>query len=309
MIDHASRREFLQRSAQLSAGLVLGAGAVSSAEDKKPKAASKQLYKISCTEYSFHRMMGKKELDNLDFAAYVKKNFAIDAVDYWNSPFKTKAKDAKYIAEMRKRADDVGVKGTCILIDGEGNLGDPDEKKRLSAVDRHKKWVMAAKTLGCASIRVNARSGGTYDEQQRLAADGLRRLCEFAGPLKMAVIVENHGGLSSNGKWLVGVMKKVGLKNCGTLPDFGNFGKYDRYQGTKEMMPYAKLVSAKSHDFDGKGNETGTDYFKMMKIVVDSGYRGYAGIEYEGRRLSEPAGVRATKRLLLRVHEHLLHTT
>lgn len=308
MFDHASRREFLYRSAQLSAGLVLGTGVVASAEDKK-RPGKKQLYKISCTEYSFHRMMGKKELDNLDFAAYVKKNFAIDAVDYWNSPFKSKAKDAKYIAEMRKRADDVGVKGTCILIDGEGNLGDPNEKRRLAAVDNHKKWVEAAKTLGCYSIRVNARSKGTYDQQMKLAADGLRRLSEFAKPLKMAVIVENHGGLSSNGKWLTAVMKKVGLKNCGTLPDFGNFQKYDRYKGVKELMPYAKLVSAKSHDFDGKGNETGTDYFKMMKIVVDSGYRGYVGIEYEGRRLSEPAGVKATKRLLLRVHDHLLRTT
>ena len=308
MIKHASRREFLHRSAQLSAGLVLGAGVVSAEEEKKPKSAAKQLYKISCTEYSLHRMIQKKELDHLDYAAYVKKNFAIDAVEYWNSPFKSKAKDAKYIADMRKRSDDAGVKATCILIDGEGNLGDPAEKNRIAAVDKHKKWVEAAKALGCESIRVNARSSGTYGEQLRLAADGLRRLSEFARPLKMAVIVENHGGLSSNGKWLAAVMKTVGLKNCGTLPDFGNFREYDRYLGVKELMPFAKLVSAKSHDFDGKGNETKTDYFKMMKIVVDSGYRGYVGIEYEGRRLAEPAGVKATKRLLLRVHDHLLRT-
>jgi sugar phosphate isomerase/epimerase len=307
MFDQSSRREFLHRSAQLSAGLVLGTGVVSSAEDKK-KAGSKQLYKISCTEYSLHRMIARKELDHLDYAAYVKKNFGIDAVEYWNRPFMTKAKDAKYIAEMRKRSDDAGVKATCILIDGEGNLGDPAEKQRIAAVDKHKKWVEAAKKLGCESIRVNARSKGGYEKELELAADGLRRLSLFAQPLKMAVIVENHGGLSSNGKWLAAVMKKVGLKNCGTLPDFGNFREYDRYLGVKELMPYAKLVSAKSHDFDGKGNETRTDYFRMMKIVVDSGYRGYVGIEYEGGRLSEPAGVKATKRLLERVHDHLLRT-
>jgi sugar phosphate isomerase/epimerase len=307
MFDQSSRREFLHRSAQLSAGLVLGTGVVSSAEDKK-KAGSKQLYKISCTEYSLHRTIAKKELAHLDYAAYVKKNFGIDAIEYWNRPFMTKAKDSAYIADMRKRSDDAGVKATCILIDGEGNLGDPAEKQRIAAVDKHKKWVEAAKKLGCESIRVNARSKGGYEKELELAADGLRRLSLFAQPLKMAVIVENHGGLSSNGKWLAAVMKKVGLKNCGTLPDFGNFGKYDRYLGVKELMPYAKLVSAKSHDFDGKGNETRTDYFRMMKIVVDSGYRGYVGIEYEGGRLSEPAGVKATKRLLERVHEHLLRT-
>lgn len=316
MIEHASRREFLQQSAQTSAGMILTAGVSSAfiaddllADDKKKGSKSKPLYKISCTEYSLHHMIGKKELDNLDYAAFVKKTFKIDAVEYWNRPFMKQAKDAKYIADMKKRADDAGVKGTCILIDGEGNLGDPDLKKRVDSVDRHKKWVEAAKSLGCESIRVNARSKGTYQEQLDRAADGLRRLSRFAAPLKMAVIVENHGGLSSNGKWLAAVMKKVGLKNCGTLPDFGNFGKYDRYQGVKELMPYAKLISAKSHDFDGKGNETRTDYRRMMKIVVDAGYREYVGIEYEGRRLTEVAGVKATKRLLERVRDWLAERT
>lgn len=302
MHNDTSRRQFLQTVATGTAGLVLvSQSSLVAAADKKEK----QLYKISCTEYSLHRMIAKKELDNLDYAAFVKKTFDIDAVEYWNRPFMKKAKDSKYINTMKKNADNAGVKATCILIDGEGNLGDPDAKKRKNAVDRHKKWVEAAKTLGCTSIRVNARSKGTKEEQAKLAADGLKQLSRFAKPLKMAIIVENHGGYSSNGKWLAGVMKTVGMKNCGTLPDFGNFHGYDRYLGVKELMPYAKLVSAKSHDFDGKGQETKTDYKKMMKIVVDSGYRGYVGIEYEGRRLSEVAGVKATKRLLEHTHHWL----
>ena len=296
-----NRREFLTTSA--AAGLAVAGGATPLLAEKDK--AKKPLYKISCTEYSLHRMIAKKELGHLDYAAFVKKTLGIDAIEYWNRPFMSKAKDKKYIADMRKRSDDAGVKATCILIDGEGNLGDPDMKKRVSAVDRHKKWVEAAKALGCETIRVNARSRGSYDDQLKLAADGLKKLSEFARPLKMGVIVENHGGLSSNGKWLAAVMKTVGMKNCGTLPDFGNFGRYDRYVGVKELMPYAKLVSAKSHDFDGKGNETRTDYRKMMKIVVDAGYRDYVGIEYEGRRLSEVAGVKATKRLLERTRAWL----
>lgn len=168
----------------------------------------------------------------------------------------------------------------------------------------------AAKFLGCHSIRVNAASDGSYDEQIKLAADGLQSLTEFGAKHKINVLVENHGGLSSNGKWLSSVIQRVGLTNCGTLPDFGNFNidsstTYDRYQGVRELMPFAKAVSAKSHEFDKDGNETQTDYFKMMKIVLDAEYRGYVGIEFEGKNLDEYEGIRATKRLLDRVRESL----
>ena len=301
MKHYTNRREFLKQATQTSVAI----GSVACASRSLWAGEKKLLFKISLTEYSLHRMIAAKKLDNLDFTAYTKKEFDIDAVEYWNRPFFTKANDKKYIADMRKRSDDVGVKGLVILIDGEGNLGDPDEKKRKDSVQRHHKWVEAAKQLGCHSIRVNARSKGSYDEQLKLAADGLRQLSEFAANLKMNVIVENHGGYSSNGQWLSAVMKKVGLDNCGTLPDFGNFGSYDRYKGVTETMPFAKSVSAKSHDFDEQGNEKSTDFLKMMKIVLAAGYHGYVGIEYEGRRLPEPEGVRATKKLLERVRTQL----
>src|SRR5207249_1727189 len=160
-----------------------------------------------------------------------------------------------------------------------------------------------AKFLGCHSIRVNAQSKGTPEEQMDRAADGLRKLTEFGAKHEINVIVENHGGLSSNGKWLVGVMKKVDHPRCGTLPDFGNFYDYDRYEGVKDMMPFAKGVSAKSYDFDEQGNETKIDYPRMMKIVLAAGYHGRVGIEYEGKRLSEPHGIKATKKLLERIRD------
>ena len=196
------------------------------------------------------------------------------------------------------------------MCDGEGKLGDPDKTKRSTAVNNHKRWIEAAKHLECHSIRVNASSSGSYEEQQKLAADGLANLSEFSSTHQINVIVENHGGLSSNGAWLAGVMKIVNKKNCGTLPDFGNFriggGKtYDRYKGVTELMPFAKAVSAKSHDFDDNGNEIHTDYHKMMKIVTDAGYRGYVGVEYEGNKLGEYDGIKATKKLLEAVREKL----
>ncbi len=278
----------------------------------RPLAAAmpKPAFEISLAQWSLHKTLFGGKLDNLDFAATTRKEFGIDGVEYVNQFFKDKAKDKSYLAEMKKRAADAGVKSLLIMIDGEGNLGDPNTDKRREAVEKHFKWVEAAVTLGCHSIRVNARSSGSYEDQQKLAAEGLRSLSEFAAKHGQNVIVENHGGLSSNGTWLAGVMKMVDLPNCGTLPDFGNFRIqgdewYDRYKGVEELMPFAKAVSAKSHDFDDAGNETKTDYAKMMKIVLKHGYSGYVGIEYEGGKLDEYAGVRATKALLERVRTEL----
>ena len=308
MIVPANRREFLARASAVSAAALGGpalADRLAAAEDVKDP-----LYRISLAEWSLHRTLREGKLDNLDFAKTAKNDYGIEAIEYVNQFFKDKANDKNYLGELKGRAQDYGVKTLLIMIDDEGDLGDADEAKRKQAVEKHYKWVEAARFLGCHSIRVNARSSGSYDEQLDRAADGLRRLTEFAAGHEINVIVENHGGLSSNGEWLAAVIKKVGMKRCGTLPDFGNFelgeGKeYDRYKGVAEMMPFAKAVSAKSHDFDEQGNETHTDYRRMMKLVVDAGYHGYVGIEYEGDKISEPEGIRATKKLLETVRQEL----
>lgn len=300
------RRNFVKKSGLLLGGVGMLTSSSLAAESNKDE----PMYKISLAEWSLHKMLFGGKMDHLDFAKVSKEDFGIDAVEYVNQFFKDKAKDSAYLAEMNSRADDLGVKNLLIMIDGEGALGDPDDAKRTKAVENHYKWVDAAKTLGCHSIRVNAQSKGEYDEQINLAADGLRQLSEFAKGRDMNIIVENHGGLSSDGQWLTAVMNKVDLENCGTLPDFGNFRvsrseEYDRYLGVEQLMPYAKAVSAKSYDFDAAGNDTRIDYLKMMKIVTDAGYHGYVGIEYEGSTLSEPKGILATKKLLEKVRDQL----
>ena len=269
------------------------------------RGAESALFEISLAEWSLHKTLFAGTLDNLDFPRVAKERFGIHAVEYVNQFFKDKAKDAAYLGELAKRADDVGVKNVLIMCDGLGNLGDPDDAARTQAIENHFPWVEAAKRLGCHSIRVNAASKGSFDEQQKLAADGLARLSDYAKQLEISVIVENHGGLSSNGEWLAGVMKMVDRANCGTLPDFGNFHDYDRYKGIEELMPFAKGVSAKSHDFDAYGNETHTDYRKALQLVLDAGYRGFVGVEYEGSTLSEDDGIIATKKLLERVRDEL----
>jgi len=268
------------------------------------------LFKISLAEWSLHRTLFDGRLDHLDFARTAKNDFGVDACEYVNQFFKDKARDRAYIQQMKSRAADSGVRNVLIMIDNEGALGDADPEKRRLAVENHYKWVEAAAVLGCHSIRVNAQSQGSYDEQLERAADGLARLTEFGASHQINVIVENHGGLSSNGAWLAAVIKKVNHPRCGTLPDFGNFNlgngqEYDRYKGVQEMMPFAKGVSAKSGEFDGQGNETRIDYRRMLKIVLDAGYHGHIGIEYSGNTLSEPDGIRATKRLLERVRTEM----
>ncbi|WP_020532065.1 sugar phosphate isomerase/epimerase family protein [Flexithrix dorotheae] len=340
-----NRRTFIKNVGQYSAGIALfsqgaillnscgkstqgeeGGEEVAKEETVVKEAAPGLFFEISLAQWSLHKAFFAGELDNLDFAAKAKNDFGISAVEYVNQFFKDKGKDKAYLGEMKKRAADNGVKSVLIMVDGEGNLGSTDEAERVKAVENHYKWVEAAQFLGCHSIRVNAAGQGTAEEVASAAVDGLGKLSTFAKDYGIGVIVENHGGYSSNGEWLSGVIKNVGLDNCGTLPDFGNFcierskpesntpegwantvclEDYDRYKGVKELMPYAKGVSAKSHDFDAEGNETHTDFLQMLQLVKDAGYKGYIGVEYEGRTLSEDEGILATKKLLTKAGAQL----
>jgi len=275
----------------------------------------KMFFDISLAEWSLNKALFGGELDNLDFAAKAK-SFNIDAIEYVNQFFKDKAEDTSYLSQLNQRADDNGVKQLLIMIDGEGGLGDPKDKERVVAVQNHYKWVDAAKYLGCHSIRVNAYGQGSSEDVAAAAVNSLGALSEYAAKEAINIIVENHGGYSSDGSWLAGVMSQVNMDNCGTLPDFGNFciergenwsckKEYDRYKGVTEMMPFAKAVSAKTEAFDEMGNETKTDYMKMMKIVKDHGFRGYVGIEFEGRGMSEDEGIMKTRDLLIKVGKAL----
>ena len=309
MTNKINRREFAKQ-ASLAVG-AMGA-AVSVGCQSVAGGSSNSLYAISLAQWSLNRQFIGGKLNALDFAKITKEEFDLDAIEYVNQFFKDKANDEAYLGQLKSRAADHGVKSLLIMVDGEGSLGHGDTAERNKAVQNHHKWANAARFLGCHSIRVNAATtgNGSFEEKQKLAADGLRSLSEYGAKLGLNVIVENHGGLSSNGAWLAGVMKIVDLPNCGTLPDFGNFhigdGKwYDRYLGVAELMPFAKAVSAKSHEFDDKGDEVRTDYRRMMNIVLAGGYRGYVGIEYEGSKVDAYTGIKKTKQLLETVRDEL----
>ena len=305
------RRNFIKQLSLTTGGLVL-ANALPSfgflTEESK-----KFSFKISLAQWSLHRTLFENKMTALYFPVAAKQKYGIESVDYVNQFFAAKAEDKDFLKQLKLRCDDNGVKSLLIMIDNEGSLADSDSKQRLKAVENHYKWVTAAKFLGCHSIRVNLHGTGSAEEWKNASADSLNKLSTFGATHKINIIVENHGGFSSNAKMLTEVIKQVNNPYCGTLPDFGNFCMrrekgdlwespcvdwYDRYKGVEEMLPYAKSVSAKTFDFDEKGNETSTDYFKMMKLIKASGYKGYFGIEYEGSKLSEDEGIKATLKLL-----------
>ena len=315
-----TRRHLLQLAASVFAA---------PAFTRAAEAAKEPLFKISLAEWSLNKGMFKKAgaepVEHLDFAK-IARSLGIDGVEYVNQMFFDKAKDNAYLGEMKKRAEGEGVKSLLIMCDREGNLGDPDDAKRSTTIENHLKWLDAAAFLGCHSIRVNAASNPklSADEQAKLAADGLHRLCVEGDKRGLFVVVENHGGTSSNGKWLTQVMKLADHSRVGILPDFGNFytnretGElYNPYQGVREFMPWVKqAVSAKAYDWDtgaGKfytedrreGREISLDYRRLVETVVKAGYKGYIGIEYEGQKHTEVEGIKRTKQALEEVRAEL----
>ena len=308
----ATRRTFLKQT-------LFGAGALMIAPSLDMNSLRESGLKISLAEWSLHRALEAGKIDHLDFPSIAMKDYQIATVEYVNGffggkkmDFKVAGKNSDYLKELLKRSKDAGVFNHLIMVDDEGPLALPDDKVRLQAVDDHKKWIEAAKFLGCLTVRVNLHGDGSPDAKKAASVDSLSRLGEFAKPMNINIVVENHGHESSNGAWVADVMKKVSRPNVGTLPDFGNFclsqdwgstqdeckDYYDRYQGVKEMLPFAKGVSAKTYDFDSNGEQPKMDYKRLLGIVKASGFTGYIGVEFEGNTQPEEEGIRKTKLLL-----------
>ncbi|MGD0754518.1 MAG: sugar phosphate isomerase/epimerase family protein [Bacteroidales bacterium] len=307
-----TRRSFIKKS-------FLGAGLLMIAPSIDLKSQNNSGIKISLAEWSLHRTIRDGKIDHLDFPAIAKKDFNISAVEYVNGlfggtkmDFKEAAKNSAYLNELLKRSKDAGVFNHLLMVDDEGPLALPDGKVRLLAVDDHKKWIEAAKLLGCLTVRVNLHGDGTPEAKKAASIDSLSRLGDFAKSMNINIVVENHGHESSNGAWVADVMRQVNRPNVGTLPDFGNFclsqdwgstqdeckDYYDRYQGVKEMLPFAKGVSAKTYDFDSNGEQPKMDYKRLIGIVKASGFKGYIGVEFEGNTQPEEEGIRKTKLLI-----------
>ncbi|MUH37269.1 sugar phosphate isomerase/epimerase [Zobellia amurskyensis] len=328
------RRNFIRNSSQAGLALsILGVAAcketkksekTTDATSEMEEAIVEPFFKLSLAQWSIHRMIKEDGVDPYTFAEKAK-NWGFSGLEYVSQLYNPELADAGYsdeamaafVEKSNAEAKKHGMQNVLIMIDGQGNLAVSDEKERDDTVEKHKKWVDAAAAMGCHSIRVNLNGSSEPEEWKKNSIDGLTKLSTYAKTKNINILVENHGGLSSNGAMHAEVMKAVAMDNCGTLPDFGNFCitrkkdsrecevMYDKYKGVKELMPYAKAVSAKTHDFDADGNETEIDYVKMLQMVKDHGYTGFVGVEYEGRVLSEEDGIIATRELLLKASKEI----
>ena len=270
-------------------------------------------------QWSINGSISRGKISPLDFAIKARE-LEIDAIEHVNtlysvhSDYLSKNSMKTLAKDLNSRANDNGVKNLLIMISDEGELASNRKNLRAMAIDKHKAWIDVANEIGCESVRVDLRGSNSFDKWKKNSIMSLNTLCEYSPNLN--ITVENHGGFSSNGKYLADVMKSITQDNCGTLPDFGNFcikGSpnpanlnvckkwYDRYEGINDLMPFAKALSAKSYDFLDNGDEKYIDYYQMMRIVNNHPYEGYIGIEYEGNRLSEYEGILATKKLLEKI--------
>ena len=304
------RRKFNKIVSSLSSGIILSNGYSCSNLNKVDK------YGISLAQWSLHKMIKiDKTLNPMDFAQK-SKELGYDAIEYVSTlyrPILEKMSIKEMTKKLINKSKEHDVKNLLIMVDDEGNLSSSNLSEIKEAIDKHKRWIEMASKLECHSVRVNLEGEDQLDKWKDNSIKGLSLLSEFASNYNVNIIVENHGGNSSIGKELAEVIKNVNLDNCGTLPDFGNFCikrkngslydgpcniEYDKYEGMRNLMPYAKAVSAKSYDFDPFGNETTIDFKKMMDIVDEFNYNGYLGIEYEGNNHSEINGIELTKKLI-----------
>lgn len=324
-----SRRRFVQSAGAVAALGATGAWRIAIGQDEP-------LFRISLAHWSYHKaIFGDSRsnwtwfiktlhsdpdgvllgpMDPRDLAVRAREH-GIEAVDYSNTLFFGHASDRPYLAEMKRRAEGEGVSAQLITCGELGRLGAADPDKRRQAVENHKPWLEAAAYLGCHSIRADAYGDGTYLEQLERTSEGVHALCEKADEIGLDVLLENHGESSNNGAWLAMVIETVNHPRLGVLADFGNWFLggwnndpprwYDRYQGLRDIAPYTRSVSAKSHGFDEDGQELQTDFAEAMRILLEAGFRGYASVEFEGDHMSEDEGVAATKRLLEAVREEL----
>lgn len=290
-MSQVSRRTFVRNATLGGCALTLTPSLMAVAKDDPNR------FQIGIQEYTFHRWLGKK-LTHLDYPAFVKEKLGITHVEYWNRPFAGKHTDKKYMAELVKRTKNEGIKNVLILVDERNQLDAVKADQRSRALDDHKAWVDCAAQLGCDAIRVNCRSGGDRERNLENAADGVGRLCDYAKDANVKIVIEPHGGHSQDPDWLLAAMKRIDRPNAGILPDFNNFGRFDRYEGVTKTLAYAPAVCAKALQFDAQGNETRTDYYRMLKIVYESDFSGVITIEFEGHGVDPVEGSLKTKALI-----------
>ena len=290
MYKSINRRSFLQTSG----GIGLASSAFSNSLSAKHH--KKMRFTIGLSQYSLRALLKDGSLDALDFPKFTVDQFGIHAIDLWEGGLpKDKLDDPKYLAMMRKKADQAG---TDLFLLMSGAL-DASPKKREASTAKITASFNRAVQLGAPMVRVFLKAPGT-DPVAGLQAsvEALKPLADEAAKKNLTIAIEpGASSLSQKGAFLAEVATKLKHPALKLMPDFGKL-KDNVYKGTKAMLPHTVTVSCKMHSFDKNGNQPDFDYPRLMKMIQQSEYKGILAIEWEGSALEPVAGVKASKKLI-----------
>lgn len=279
-----NRRSFLQTGVLASAALLSAPHAMSWPRPTENK--------ISLATWSIVRSHRAGVWKLPDVARICREDFGIDGIEYVTGFFDSV--NYGYLQSLNRQAEEHGVENVLIMVDGEGPMVAEEKSERMQAAINHRKWVDIAGYLGCHAIRCNAFGGGpTYDEDPdsiQRAAESFSALVEYAREFEINIIIENHGGLSSDPRWLPDLCQAMDSNHFGLLPDYGNYNldEVNVYEAIDQAMPYAKGVSVKA-GWQPDGSHPQYDVERLLGISLESGYSGYWGIESGLRRSRDDA--------------------
>ena len=244
---------------------------------------------LSLAGWSLHKLFRASERPLLlvDFPRFTKDTFGLDAVEL-NSPF-FESREPRYLRMLRDAAKRAGVALLNVAVDESGDLASEIESIRLDGINNYARWIPVARDLGCSAIRANSGGRTVTDRQVAIenCIESFHRLIDEGEKYGIAVLMENHGGISAEADTVVRIMTELGKTHApesfGTLADFGNWPEgADRYASLAKIMPWAKAVHAKVRDIDEQLNHPAFDHARCIAIAQEFGYDGYLGIEFEG---------------------------
>ncbi len=237
-----------------------------------------------------------EDVSLLDFAGFARKEYGLTHLELIQMSFPST--EASYLKKLRSAVEAAEAVIENVPIDV-GDICELAPERRAEHVRNIKSWMDVAAAIGSRAVRVNTGPSREGSDALALAVESCKRLAEHADKLGLNVLIENHGGISSDPQLLKQLIESVSTERMGACPDFGGFDEAIRYDGLQKIMPLAKLVHAKSYAFDEHGEETAIDYARCMQIVKNSGFSGVLSIEYEGDG-NASEGIKKTKELILR---------
>lgn len=289
-MEKVTRRGFIGKSLAIGAGSLAAPSLLKmQTAQAAPKSAWIGKNDISLAQWALVDEVRSGKWKTLDFPRIAREDFGLNGIEFVNTLFEVPI--ANYLNQLKRNANDHGVKMVLIMVDAEGETCTPLKEERKQTVINHRKWIDIAQYLGCHAIRTNCIGAKDIDKAEALkwSTETYHMMLEYAVPAGISILIENHGGVSNDADWMVSLMKEVNNKYFGVLPDWREPGsQFDNVGFLEKTLPYAGGMSFRNQPTDALTE-------KMIKMTHDKGFRGWYGIESSGRE-----NIKKSKELLLK---------